>query len=322
MKVTVATGSRLHLGFTNLSDDLGRCFGSLGVAIDRPGTTVVVEEGAGADDLGDDAERVRAWRRRFCDRFGVEPEVSITVRQCIPRHAGLGSGTQLALAVGRGLATVCGLDLRARDIAAALGRGRRSGVGLAAFASGGFVVDAGHRKGEAGEAAGPTIVWRRDFPSDWCFVVVVPDVARGFHGRSEEGIFSALSPSVRVSEEICRITQLQLLPALVEHDLGEFGRALTAIDRKTGRYFADVQHGLYTDAVASETIEALLRAGAAGAGQSSWGPAVYGLVEEQSAGRLEEAVRAYLDGRGAGASVFVGRGRNTEARVDVERRAP
>ena len=82
MRVTVTTGSRLHLGFTNLSDDLGRCYGSLGVAIDRPSTTVVVEEGEGADALGDDAERVRAWRRRFCDRFGVDPHVSIAVRDC------------------------------------------------------------------------------------------------------------------------------------------------------------------------------------------------------------------------------------------------
>ena len=44
MRVSVDTGCRLHLGFTNLSDDVGRCYGSLGVALDRPSTTVVVEE--------------------------------------------------------------------------------------------------------------------------------------------------------------------------------------------------------------------------------------------------------------------------------------
>lgn len=318
MRVTVTTGSRLHLGFTNLSDDLGRCYGSLGVAIDRPSTTVVVEEGEGADALGDDAERVRAWRRRFCDRFGVDPHVSIAVRDCIPRHVGLGSGTQLALAVGRGLATVCGLDLSTAEIAAALGRGRRSGVGVAAFAGGGFIVDAGHRAGATGEAARPTIIWRRDFPSEWCFVVAVPEVTHRCSGRTEEGIFAKLSPSVRLSEEICRITQVQVLPALVERDLMAFGRALTAVDRKTGRYFAAAQHGLYTDTVASETIETMLRAGAAGAGQSSWGPAVYGVVEESAAGGVEEAARAFLAERGARAAVFVAHGRNTEARVEVE----
>ncbi len=322
MKVTVATGSRLHLGFTNLSDDLGRCYGSLGVALDRPSTTVVVEERDGPDVVGGDPEAIRAWKRRFGEHYGVDPDVCLEVRESIPRHVGLGSGTQLALAIGFGLATVCRIDARTRDVAVAMGRGRRSGIGVAAFQSGGFVIDAGHRKTSPECDTPSTIVWRRDFPTDWCFVVAVPEVARGFSGRSEEGIFEALSPSVRVSEEICRVTQLQLLPALVEHDIEQFGRALTAIDRKTGRYFAEVQHGLYSDGAASETIEALLRAGALGAGQSSWGPAVYGLVEERGAGALEAAVRAFLAEHGTRASVFVSRGRNTEARVEVERGAP
>jgi beta-ribofuranosylaminobenzene 5'-phosphate synthase len=321
MRVTVATGSRLHLGFTNLSEDLGRCYGSLGVALDRPSATVVIEEGDGTDVEGEDPEQLRAWKRRFCEHFRVDPRVAISVRESIPQHVGLGSGTQLALAIGLGLAAATGLEVRTREVAVAMGRGRRSGIGVAAFQAGGFVVDAGHPVGASGPAAAPTLVWRRDFPSDWCFVVAVPEVARGFSGRSEEGIFEALAPSVRISEEICRITQLLLLPALVEHDIERFGRALTAIDRKTGGYFADVQHGLYSDGAASQTIDAMLRAGAFGAGQSSWGPAVYGLVETSGAARLEEAVRTFFSREGTGGSVFVGRGRNTEARVEVERGA-
>ena len=71
-------------------------------------------------------------------------------------------------------------------------------------------------------------------PADWRFVVVIPDADSGLSGHSEEGVFGALAPSVRISEEVCRITQLRLMPALVEHDIEEFGRALTAVDRKTG----------------------------------------------------------------------------------------
>ena len=176
--------------------------------------------------------------RRFCDHYQVDPRVSVEVRESIPQHVGLGSGTQLALAIGLGMATVCGIDADVWDVAAAMGRGRRSGVGTAAFQAGGFVVDAGHKKGRAGREAAPTVVWRRDFPADWRFVVVVPDAVRGLSGRSEEGVFGALAPSVRISEEVCRITQLRLMPALVEHDIEEFGRALTAVDRKTGAYFS------------------------------------------------------------------------------------
>jgi beta-ribofuranosylaminobenzene 5'-phosphate synthase len=158
---------------------------------------------------------------------------------------------------------------------------------------------------------------RRDFPADWAFVIAVPELQRGLSGRSEEGIFSALPPSVRVSEEVCRIIQLMLLPALVEHDIEQFGRALTVVDRATGRYFAEVQHGVYGDGSASETIDTMLRAGALGAGQSSWGPAVYGLVTARESRRVEEAVRDLLEARGTTAAVFVGHGRNTEARVEV-----
>jgi beta-ribofuranosylaminobenzene 5'-phosphate synthase len=317
MRVTVATGSRLHLGFTNLSDDLGRCFGSLGVAIDRPSTTVVVEPRGEAEPEGEAGERVRTWRRRFSEHYKVDPDLAVRVREGIPRHVGLGSGTQLALAVGLALATGCGIDVRASELAAVMGRGRRSGIGVAAFQSGGFVIDAGHRLDGPPPDAPPTIVVRRDFPADWAFVVAVPEVERGCSGRREEGIFSSLPPSVRVSEEVCRITQLQLLPALVEHDIEQFGRALTAVDRATGRFFAEAQHGLYSDATGGQAIDALVRAGALGAGQSSWGPAVYGLVAARDAPRVEEEVRDALSGRGVEAQVFVAHGRNTEARVEV-----
>jgi len=321
VRVSVATGCRLHLGFTNLSDDVGRCYGSLGVALDRPSTTVVVEECRDAAVVGDDPEQVRACLRRFCDHYQVDPRVSIEVRESIPRHVGLGSGTQLALAIGLGLAMVCGIDVDVWDVAMAMGRGRRSGVGTAAFQMGGFIVDAGHRTGRTGREAAPTVVWRRDFPADWRFIVVVPDAVRGLSGRSEEGVFGALAPSVRISEEVCRITQLRLMPALVEHDIEELGRALTAVDRKTGAYFSDVQGGVYGGGESDAAIETLLRAGAYGAGQSSWGPAVYGLVHERDVGRVEAAVRESLTDNGWGAQVFVAHGRNTEARVEAPRAA-
>lgn len=321
MRVSVATGCRLHLGFTNLSHDIGRCYGSLGVALDRPRTTVVVEERRDMAIVGDYPEEIRACLRRFCDHYQVDPRVSIEVRESIPQHVGLGSGTQLALAIGLGLAMVCGIDADVWDVAAAMGRGRRSGVGTAAFQTGGFVVDAGHKKGRTGRDAASTVVWRRDFPADWRFVVVIPDEGRGLSGRSEEGVFEALAPSVRISEEICRIIQLRLMPALVEHDIEEFGRALTAVDRKTGAYFSDVQGGVYSGGETNTAIDALLSAGAYGAGQSSWGPAVYGLVHERDVGRVEVAVRESLTENGRGAQVFVSHGRNTKASVEVPRAA-
>ena len=74
-----------------------------------------------------------------------------------------------------------------------------------------------------------------------------------------------------------------LLPAIVERDLAEFGAALSELQRLVGESFAPVQGGTFHPR-AGPLVEALLRLGAAGAGQSSWGPAVYGIVgsEEQA----------------------------------------
>ena len=51
-----------------------------------------------------------------------------------------------------------------------------------------------------------------------------------------------------------------------------------------GDAFAPVQGGRFHPR-AGALVEALLRGGAAGAGQSSWGPAVYGVVGSEAAGR-------------------------------------
>lgn len=321
MKVSVTTGCRLHLGFTNLSEDVGRSFGSIGVALDRPSCTVVVQESEALEIVGDDGEHIRAWVRRFSDAFGVEPLVSIVVRERIPEHVGLGSGTQLALAVGAGLAAICDIDADMRQVAGVLCRGRRSGIGTTAFCTGGFIIDAGVKKGATGQGRVPTVVWRHDFPADWCFVVAVPESDQGLSGHREESVFATLAPSVRISEELCRLTQLVLMPALVDRDIEEFGRALTAIDRKNGSYFAHVQGGIYSGGETNVAVEAMLRAGALGAGQSSWGPAVYGLVHESRMGQVEAEVRDYFRERGLGGEVFVGHGRNTRARVEVQKDA-
>lgn len=318
MKVSVTTGCRLHLGFTNLSEDVGRCYGSIGVALDRPGDTVLLDDHAAPGVAASDSQEAEACIRRFSDHYSVEPRVFVEVRESIPKHVGLGSGTQLALAIGMGLARLCGIEADARDVALAMGRGRRSGVGVAAFEEGGFIIDAGHKTSLSDSCTVPTVIWRREFPHDWSFVVAIPDVNRGLSGRSEEQVFEALSPSVRVSEEICRLTQLRLMPALAEKDIREFGAALVAIDEKTGLYFSDAQGGTYSAAEADETIRAMLGAGAFGAGQSSWGPAVYALVDETCSEHVTKEVRSLMEAKGWRSSVFVGRGRNVGAQIAVQ----
>jgi len=317
MKVTVETGCRLHLGFTNLSEDMGRRFGSIGLAVDQPVTVVDVGDNDITQVVARRSQRVGDLINRFCEHYGIEPCVSVSVRESIPEHVGLGSGTQLALAVGLGLAKVAGIDASVRDLAAVMARGARSGIGTSCFEWGGLTIDAGHRNDARGLSVPPTLVWHHEIPDDWRFVVAIPDAIRGLSGHAEEAAFKALPPSVRISHEICRLVQLRLMPAIVEHDIESFGDAMTAIDEKTGSYFSSAGRRDDSGVPGTWGLESMTAAGALGVGQSSWGPAVYGLTTETDAARVAEKVRARMRERGVGCRVFVGRGRNEGARVMV-----
>src|SRR3712207_9389840 len=66
-------------------------------------------------------------------------------------------------------------------------------------------------------------------------------------------------------------------------------RSLSRLQRLVGEAFAPVQGGVFHPR-AGALVDALLRLGAAGAGQSSWGPAVYGLAGSERQG--DELARA------------------------------
>jgi beta-ribofuranosylaminobenzene 5'-phosphate synthase len=131
-------------------------------------------------------------------------------------------------------------------------------------------------------------------PEEWRAVLVVPAAAPGLSGVAEEDAFRRLVPAPDRSAVIAQLALTSLLPALVERELEEFGAALTRIQQLVGDSFAAAQGGRF-HARAAPLVEALLRFGAAGAGQSSWGPTAYGIVGSEAAGRslarrMEEVV--------------------------------
>jgi len=121
-------------------------------------------------------------------------------------------------------------------------------------------------------------------PDEWRVVLVVPSADPGLSGAAEEEAFRRLVPSAERSATIAQLVLTSLLPALVEGQIEEFGHALTRGQQLVGDAFATVQGGRFHPR-AGALVEALLRHGAAGAGQSSWGPAVYGVVGSEAAGR-------------------------------------
>jgi beta-ribofuranosylaminobenzene 5'-phosphate synthase len=111
---------------------------------------------------------------------------------------------------------------------------------------------------------------------------------------------------------------MKLLPALVERDIKSFGEALTQIQTVIGDYFAEVQGGTYSSQTATEGIALLQKLGAYGAGQSSWGPAFYGLTQKEKAREIELKVKAFLK-KSVGGQVFVAKANNRGAYIKVTR---
>ena len=312
--VFVEAAARLHFGVLDLRGALGRRFGGLGAAVPDPSLLLEV---AAAPDLsadGPDAERARGFAERFLAHHGLSTGARLTIHRAIPPHCGLGSGTQLALAVARAMAELYGVATDAPGLARAVGRAQRSAVGTWTFAGGGFIVEGGRRAVGGGIAP---LLARYTLPEQWRCVVAVPDGAPGLSGEAEAAAFDRLPPPPeRDVERVAHLVLMQLLPGLVEGDLPSFGSALTEIQRITGTWFASQQGGVFAPGPSATLIRRMTEWGAAGVGQSSWGPAVYGLVGSAAAGRdlatrtaeaLGSAGRVFESGfAGTGARVWRG----------------
>ncbi len=320
MRITVKTGCRLHLGFLDLTGDLGRLYGSIGVSLENPGTVITAEKsGRLVVENGNNSEKtILDVVTQFSQHYRLLPATKIQLVDEIPKHSGLGSGTQLALAVATALARMFGIDVSVREISAIMDRGKRSGVGVACFEAGGFIVDSGRKNaGRDVDGGPPSVIFRHDFPAGWRFVIVIPEAGRGLFGREEESAMSSLNPSRRISEEICRLTQMKLLPALIDRDIVEFGEALTEIDMRTGMYFERAQGGIYKDEITKDLVKFMLECGIHGVGQSSWGPTIYGLVEEDKAQAVADKVKNFLAERKMGCEAFVSQCRNRGAEITM-----
>jgi beta-ribofuranosylaminobenzene 5'-phosphate synthase len=310
MTVFVEAPARLHFGILDLTGSLGRWFGGIGAAAPAPTLLLSAESSKSLHVEGPDAERARLFAARFCTSFGIPEAASIRIQHALPAHRGLGSGTQLALAVARSLAELHGLEMDVAHLAEAVGRTRRSAVGTWIFDGGGLVVEGG-RHTERGSAP---LIARLPFPPEWRCVLVIPDVAPTITGEQEQAAFANLPvPDGREAERVAHLVLMGLLPSLAEADLLTFGRTLGAIQETTGRWFAAVQGGTFAVGASERIARRLRELGAHGVGQSSWGPTVYGILENEDcsqrlAGRLREEL-------GAAADVYEGPFRSEGARV-------
>ncbi|CAG9202133.1 Beta-ribofuranosylaminobenzene 5'-phosphate synthase [Paraburkholderia sabiae] len=316
--ITVEAPGRLHMGFLDPGGSLGRAFGSIGIVIEGCGTRVTARpaDDAQVDGATSDAqhERIERYLDLLHDAYGGPP-VSIEVEQAARAHCGIGSGTQLALAVGTAYARLVGIAATTAELAQRLGRGARSGIGVLGFDHGGLIVDGGPGAASKITATLPPMLARQPFPDDWRIVLIDDTTREGLHGDEEKRGLAALPPFPQtLAADVCHQLLMRVLPGMAQGDFDAFAAGVSTIQQSIGEYFAPVQGGVYSSPAVAAAMQAIATNQTAGVGQSSWGPTGFAFV--QSSRHADDALAAARAATRAfpGIVCSVTRGRNCGAR--------
>src|SRR5659263_24445 len=235
--LTITTPSRLHLALIDMNASIGRVDGSIGLTLDDP----VIKINAKRSDIVEIAGKNEHCERMSNSVKALLPDgegIRISIEEDYPSHIGLGSGTQASLAAGMAVNKLYDLGLSIYEVAVKVRRGGTSGIGVAAFESGGFIVDGGHKFSDkkaflpsAASSLPPApVLVRKDFP-DWDIVVAIPE-QKGASHANEVNIFQKVCPvPLHEVEKLSHVILMQLLPALSEEDIVTFGKSINTIQK-------------------------------------------------------------------------------------------
>jgi beta-ribofuranosylaminobenzene 5'-phosphate synthase len=308
----ITTPSRLHITLIDMNASIGRVDGGIGLTLDEPVIGIKAEQSDTFEITGN-SEHLERIRNSAAMLLPEGEGIHITIEKDYPSHIGLGSGTQAALAAGMAVNRIYNLGLSVYDLAIKVGRGGTSGIGVAAFEKGGFILDGGHKFSEkkaflpsaASRLPPAPVLLRKDFP-DWDIVVAIPE-HKGASSKKEVNIFKEKCPvPLWEVEELSHIILMQMLPALLEEDMVTFGKSINSI-QKIGFKRREVE----LQPVSEELMKALRDGEAYGAGMSSFGPTVYAFGED--AEDLKRIAEEFLGDKG---KVFITKARNEGARIE------
>ncbi|MEM1742776.1 MAG: hypothetical protein QXK95_02300 [Nitrososphaerota archaeon] len=282
--IIVETGSRIHLGFIDPVGLSGRRWGSIGLYVKNPSLKIRVDK----------SEKIQVNGPSWIDdlvRFIVEklevPGLKIECIEYIPRHVGLGSGTQAIFSIAYAATKLDGIDYTLEELANLFRRCRRSGAGFWLFQKGGLVVDGG----KSSENEIPPLLFRIDFPEEWIIVLGLPEnTSSRVYGDIEEKYMEDISREGD-PRNIAYTVLMKLIPSLVNRDFDGFTEAVEELDVETSRFFQKHQGGTYSYYSLS-AVDVLKKAGVKGVGQSSWGPTVYGFMEKKYVDDVVEKLRS------------------------------
>ncbi|OUV02849.1 MAG: hypothetical protein CBC42_04910 [Betaproteobacteria bacterium TMED82] len=268
-----------------MQGESGRKFASVGLVIDNFDVILIVDKSSNFeiyDSLisSDTKVYIEQLVFTFCAYHDIKTSISIRVVQIPPRHSGFGSGTQLALAIGKAISEIYKVKCSVRKIAEILGRGKRSGIGIAGFNYGGFLIDAGKNNEKTDP---PPLIARAEFPKEWPLLLILKKDVTGLHGEKEKFALQHLICDSSVSvDQVCRKVFLGVLPAILERDFESFSAGLNFIQDYMGELFYKSQgRSKFLSPEINNLLGWLKKNFLVSIGQSSWGPTGFAFFKDE-----------------------------------------
>ncbi|MGQ4872501.1 MAG: beta-ribofuranosylaminobenzene 5'-phosphate synthase [Promethearchaeia archaeon] len=331
MKIRITAPCRIHLSLIDENGYTGRVDGGIGLMLDRP--NVVLEASNSAREFQIEAHRyyresievINEKASKIFKAFNISNKnFHFNLIRYYPSHVGLGSKTQLSLAIATAITKLENINVSTEALTKLVERGGTSGIGWRGFETGGFIVDGGHDFGKGKEKedflpssastkANPAItLFRFDIPEHWRFVLVIPNVKKGAYGDEEISIFKKYAPIPR--EEVNEVSHqilMKMIPGILKRDLKCFGEGLKRI-QSIGfkRIEISLQHDIVRD-----LLNFFEEQGVKAYGMSSFGPSVIGITEnDNDAIKLQKAVEKFI--KPFGGHTYVCKPNNTGAKIE------
>ncbi|MFW9897170.1 MAG: beta-ribofuranosylaminobenzene 5'-phosphate synthase [Candidatus Thorarchaeota archaeon] len=328
----ITTPCRIHLSLIDENGYTGRVDGGIGLMLDRP--NVVFEASNSAKEFKIEAHKyyresievINEIASKVFKMFNISNKnFHFNLKRYFPSHVGLGSKTQLSLAIITAITKLKKYEkLSIEQLTQFVQRGGTSGIGWRGFDLGGFILDGGHDFGHGKEkenflpsSASPnsnpaiTLI-RHNIPDNWRFVLVIPNVKKGAYGDEEIRVFQNYAPIPQNEvNEVSHQIIMKIIPGIIKNDLECFGNGLKRIQSIGFKKIEiKLQHQIVKD-----LLKFFEDYGLNAYGMSSFGPSVVGIVESDS--EAEELLKTVQKNqKNGGGHIYICKPNNTGAKIE------
>ncbi len=270
-QVKIITNSRLHFGFLNLKSQETYSFGGMGLSIDKYPTTITVTKAR--KFKSNLSEVLNKKIKKFFLINKLNSNIQIDCIQKPESHIGLGSGTQLTLAIEEALNKIYELKYTNCEI---FKRAYRSGIGYNSYNNGGFIVDSPKR-----DLNNNKIIFKCNFPKHWKIILLFDRNMKGTYGKKEEKFFLSNNIS-SIRKKLSDITLNEIIPSVIYEDFDIFARSLTQFQKLNSSFYTSIQKSIHLSTDIADIIKKIRSNFNIASGQSSWGPTSYMFTDSRN----------------------------------------